>query len=226
MKKLIVSAITIAVILVVTSGSLIAQGQMDHSKMDDGSKKGCCSASNEGGKVCDTQSIDLKSLDKNKDGKIFQCSMCATELSDEASECSKCGMNLNEVSLEDAQKDLDKKSNDMMDHGKMESKKMDHSKMMKNHDHGDMYKKMNKDHKDMNMQMKGMDDKKDSIVREGMIDLHAIDENKDGKVFQDFMDWNVISDEAGICPVCEMKLREVSLGEEKANLNMQNYKVK
>jgi len=39
-----------------------------------------------------------------------------------------------------------------------------------------------------------------SIVRNGEIDLAAIDENEDGKVFQDQMCWNVISDEPGECP--------------------------
>jgi Cu(I)/Ag(I) efflux system membrane fusion protein len=57
-----------------------------------------------------------------------------------------------------------------------------------------------------------------SIVREGVIDLQAIDKNSDGKVFQDVMDWNVISDEAGKCPICGMKLKEVSL--EKAEKNL------
>ena len=32
------------------------------------------------------------------------------------------------------------------------------------------------------------------------------------------MDWNVISDEAGKCPLCGMKLKEVSL--EKAEKNL------
>ena len=60
-----------------------------------------------------------------------------------------------------------------------------------------------------------MSDKKDSIVREGVIDLKAIDKNNDGKVFQDMMDYNVISDKAGKCPLCGMKLKEVSLKESK-----------
>ena len=53
--------------------------------------------------------------------------------------------------------------------------------------------------------------RKDSIVRKGIIDLQSIDKNKDGKVFQDMMDYNVISDKPGKCPLCGMKLKEVSL---------------
>jgi len=37
----------------------------------------------------------------------------------------------------------------------------------------------------------------ESIVRMGKIDLAAIDNNEDEKVYQDQMCWNVISDEAG-----------------------------
>ncbi len=68
--------------------------------------------------------------------------------------------------------------------------------------------------------------KKESIIREGIIDLNAIDKNKDGKVFQDQMDWNVIADEPGTCPICEMKLKEVRLGRAKENLLKHGFKVK
>ncbi len=66
----------------------------------------------------------------------------------------------------------------------------------------------------------------ESIVREGIIDLKAIDKNKDGKVFQDPMDWNVISDEPGRCPLCNMKLKEVSLDEAAKNLENNGFKSK
>ncbi len=65
-----------------------------------------------------------------------------------------------------------------------------------------------------------------TIVREGEIDLMAIDKNKDGKVFQDTMDWNVISDEPGECPLCGMKLKEVTLETAKKNLIENGFKVK
>ncbi|MGD8780715.1 MAG: heavy metal-binding domain-containing protein [Ignavibacteria bacterium] len=79
---------------------------------------------------------------------------------------------------------------------------------------------------EMKHDMKDHKMEKDSIVREGEIDLKAIDENKDGKVFQDQMCWNVVSDSAGRCPLCEMKLKEVSLEQAKANLLKNGFKVK
>jgi hypothetical protein len=103
----------------------------------------------------------------------------------------------------------------MMNHETM----MDSSKRMKNHKHMDHDKMMGSDHKEM------MKDNK-SIVHEGTIDLAAIDKNGDGKVYQDMMDWNVISDESGKCPICEMKLKEVTLNEAKVNLNKHGFEVK
>ena len=64
------------------------------------------------------------------------------------------------------------------------------------------------------------------LIRTSEIDLKMIDKNGDGKVFQDPMDWNVISDEPGRCPVCEMKLKEVTLQGAKENLVKHGYKVK
>ena len=64
------------------------------------------------------------------------------------------------------------------------------------------------------------------LIRKGIIDLNAIDENEDGKVFQDMMDWNVISDEEGRCPVCGMYLKEVTIDDAKKNLIENGYKVK
>ena len=65
-----------------------------------------------------------------------------------------------------------------------------------------------------------------SIIRKGTIDLKEIDMNKDGKVFQDQMDWNVISDKAGNCPLCKMPLVEVSLEDARKNLVASGYKAK
>lgn len=87
------------------------------------------------------------------------------------------------------------------------------------HKHMDM-----KDHKNMRMNKK--QDGEESIVREGEIDLKAIDKNKDGKVYQDMMDWNVISDEPGKCPICEMTLKEVTINEAKYNLYKNGFEVK
>ncbi|MGK9475590.1 efflux RND transporter periplasmic adaptor subunit [Melioribacter sp. OK-6-Me] len=68
--------------------------------------------------------------------------------------------------------------------------------------------------------------KTESIIREGIIDLTAIDKNKDGKVYQDLMDWNVISDEPGRCPICNMYLSEVTIREAKQNLIEHGFQVK
>ncbi|MEB2297352.1 MAG: heavy metal-binding domain-containing protein [Ignavibacteria bacterium] len=111
-----------------------------------------------------------------------------------------------------------------MEGHKMEMKKesQDHMTMdssKSSHKHIDM-----KDHK--NMKMDSSKTNKESWVREGEIDLKAIDKNKDGKVFQDMMDWNVISDEAGECPLCGMNLKEVTIEKAKENLVKHNFKVK
>jgi hypothetical protein len=81
-----------------------------------------------------------------------------------------------------------------------------------------MGQETNKDHK--------YQAKTENIVREGKIDLKKIDKNKDGKVFQDPMHWNVISDVAGKCPLCKMILKEVSIKEAKENLKKNGFKVK
>lgn len=128
-----------------------------------------------------------------------------------------------------------------MKHGMMDMKNMPDSckAMMKNMDMKDMSekcskmmksKKMKKQNMDMqNTEMKGMkemhrDDS--SIIRKGVIDLSAIDENKDGFVYQDHMDWNVISDKAGECPICGMTLKKVSLEVAKENLVKHGFKIK
>lgn len=76
------------------------------------------------------------------------------------------------------------------------------------------------------MGMDSLKNKEQSIAREGVIDLIAIDKNKDGKVYQDVMDWNVISDKPGKCPICGMKLKEVTIEKAKENLIKHDFKVK
>lgn len=66
----------------------------------------------------------------------------------------------------------------------------------------------------------------EEAVRKGEIDVESIDENKDGMVYQDMMDWNVISDEPGKCPLCKMTLKEVTVKEAKENLLRNDFKVK
>lgn len=69
-------------------------------------------------------------------------------------------------------------------------------------------------------------DHSNSIVHEGVIDVESIDKNNDGKLFQDPMDWNVISDEPGRCPLCNMKLKEYSINEVKTNLEKNGFEYK
>jgi hypothetical protein len=82
------------------------------------------------------------------------------------------------------------------------------------------------EHKDQQKEEQEKQQTNSSMIREGEINLKAIDENGDGMVFQDPMDWNVISDEAGTCPLCKMELKEVTLEEAKENLIKNNFKVK
>lgn len=73
-------------------------------------KKGCSEVKeNAGLKTLQKSKIDLKKIDANKDGKVFQCTMCADQLSDVSGKCPKCKMDMKEVTLKDA-KALLKKS--------------------------------------------------------------------------------------------------------------------
>ena len=89
--------------------------------------------------------------------------------------------------------------NKMMNHEMKEGDMHDHSKMM---------------------------EEENSIVREGAIDLAAIDEDGDGKVYQDQMCWNVVSDGSGECPQCGMILKEVTLEDAQKNLEENDFEVK
>ena len=79
--------------------------------------------------------------------------------------------------------------------------------------------------------VKDMDEKEDSEIkdpriRKGVIDLSAIDKNKDGKLYEDIMDWNVISDKPGECPICGMTLKEFTIKEVEKNLTEHDFKYK
>jgi len=113
----------------------------------------------------------------------------------------------------------EKNHSDMNGHNMNHETMMDSSEMKKDHKHMDHDKMMSSDDKDV------MKDNK-SIVHEGTIGLTEIDENGDGKVYQDQMCWNVVSDESGECPQCGMKLKEVSLEDAKNNLEENGYKTK
>jgi len=120
-----------------------------------------------------------------------------------------------------AQEENSKNQNhsDMKGHNMNHETMMDSCKMKIDHKHMGHDKMMGSDNKEV------MKDSK-SIVREGTIDLTVIDENGDGKVYQDQMCWNVVSDDSGECPQCGMNLKEVSLEEAKINLEENGFKFK
>uniref|UniRef100_A0A7V2ZL79 Efflux RND transporter periplasmic adaptor subunit n=1 Tax=Ignavibacterium album TaxID=591197 RepID=A0A7V2ZL79_9BACT len=82
---------------------------------------------------------------------------------------------------------------------------------------------MKNDMKEMNMENH---DHSSSIVHKGVIDVQSIDKNKDGKLWECPMDWNVISDESGRCPLCNMKLKEYTTDQVKSNLEKHGFEYK
>ena len=57
-----------------------------------------------------------------------------------------------------------------------------------------------------------------TIIRDKNADVSKIDVNKDGKVYECQMDYDVISDNPGVCPKCGMKLEEVTVKQAQENL--------
>lgn len=106
-------------------------------------------------------------------------------------------------------------------HSTMQMSYVDADSTHKNHE----MKSESKMH-NMHHEMNSDSTEQQSIIRKGVIDLKAIDKNKDGKVYQDQMCWNVISDKPGECPQCGMTLKEVSLEKAKENLIKHDFKVK
>lgn len=64
------------------------------------------------------------------------------------------------------------------------------------------------------------------LVRLGTIDVEFLDGNKDGKIYECPMDWNVLDDTHGDCPVCGMAMKEYSLADIKTNLEKYGYEYK
>ena len=64
------------------------------------------------------------------------------------------------------------------------------------------------------------------LIREGIIDLAQIDENRDGKVFRCSMHSNVISETKEDCPKCGMSLVEIYIDDAKAKLIKDGLQVK
>ncbi|HSL90353.1 MAG TPA: heavy metal-binding domain-containing protein [Ignavibacteriaceae bacterium] len=74
----------------------------------------------------------------------------------------------------------------------------------------------NDDHDSMHEQE--MDQVHSPIIRDYSVNVASLDENKDGNVYQCPMDWEVISDETGSCPLCNMDLKEYSVADARQNL--------
>ncbi|MCL4551115.1 MAG: efflux RND transporter periplasmic adaptor subunit [Bacteroidetes bacterium] len=80
--------------------------------------------------------------------------------------------------------------------------------------------------KDDMKNMKMEEDHSSPVEYKGVIELKSIDDNRDGKVYQCPMDFNVLSDKPGVDPKCGMKLKEVTLSKAKENLVKDGFKVK
>ena len=81
-------------------------------------------------------------------------------------------------------------------------------------------------HKNHDHQMKASEEIEHELVREGSIDVESLDTNNDESLYECPMDWNVLSDNSGDCPVCGMDLKEYSIAEVKANLDKYGYTYK
>ncbi len=66
----------------------------------------------------------------------------------------------------------------------------------------------------------------DEWVRSDPVDVAMIDKNKDEHVYQCQMDWNVIADEEGTCPKCNMVMEKVGTDEVVKKLKDHGFKVK
>lgn len=66
-------------------------------------------------------------------------------------------------------------------------------------------------------EMKNMNEEKD-IVNKRDVKVSTLDINKDGFVYQCPMDWEVISDKPGTCPLCKMDLKKFTVNEAQKNL--------
>lgn len=107
--------VLISILSAVLVSNSLAQHQHGSDSTQTGKKKmNCCKTMNgshqemksEKSEMGEKNNIDLGVVDKNKDGKVYQCPMCADQLADDPGECPKCGMDLKEISLEKAKENL------------------------------------------------------------------------------------------------------------------------
>ena len=170
MKKSIKISTIIMTLLFLFSAATFAQ---EHNNMNDMSKKG------------KKTQINAKQIDKNKDGKVYQCSMCADQLSDKPGDCAKCGMHLTEVSVEKANANLAKS--------------------------GMMMNGMNKEKHNMHGMMKNMDHRHGMKSGEKAANLSQYDKNHDGYVYKCDHNCGTPSDAPGKCEKCGADLHKVKV---------------
>ena len=80
--------------------------------------------------------------------------------------------------------------------------------------------------KDHEHQIKSAENGSSELVREGIINVESLDANNDGNLYECPMDWNVLSDHDGDCPVCGMQLKEFTVNEVKEDLDKYGYEYK
>lgn len=139
-------------------------------------------------------------------------------------------LSLTQIAAQEKPAEMKKKTAKSVDSLKAEVKKAkshkctddcDHSKNMDSTTiHSDHSKMMH--HK----MEKAESSQSEQMIHVGKIDVSNIDKNKDNFVFECPMDWNVISDKAGNCPTCGMKLKKYSVEETKKNLVKYGYDLK
>ncbi len=140
------------------------------------------------GKDNKSKSVSYTGIDKNGDGVVYECPMKCEEASDKHGECSKCGMDLKEISV-------DKTSNDMM---------KAHSKVMKKEKKADCSE---------NNSSPCCGDKKieNNGADKNTIGTAKTDKNNDGYVYECPMKCEPASDKPGECSKCGMDLKKVSM---------------
>jgi len=139
-------------------------------------------------------------------------------------------LSFTEISSQEKPVEMKKKTAQTVDSLNTEVKKAKSHKCTENCDHS---KHMDSTmiHSDHSKMIHHNLEKVDSVhsekmIHEGKIDVSKIDKNKDNFVFECPMDWNVISDKAGNCPTCGMKLKKYTVEETKKNLVKYGYEIK
>lgn len=72
----------------------------------DTTKKDNSIAKSEGGSIVRHGMIDLKAIDRNSDGNVYECQMDYNVISDNPGTCPECKMDLEKVSLKKAKENL------------------------------------------------------------------------------------------------------------------------